>query len=58
VEVLAAYSHSAQAADLLPCHTVALASPVRAARPSAQRPWSPREHLDERKINQADHWLP
>jgi len=29
VEVLAAYSHSAQAADLLFCHTVALTSHAR-----------------------------
>ena len=28
VEVLAAYSHSSQAADLLLCHTAALTSPV------------------------------
>jgi hypothetical protein len=28
VEVLAVYSHSAQAADLRLCHTVALTSPV------------------------------
>jgi 2,4-dienoyl-CoA reductase-like NADH-dependent reductase (Old Yellow Enzyme family) len=29
---------------------VALTSPVRAARPSAKRPWSLRERLDEREI--------
>jgi hypothetical protein len=28
---------------------VALTSPVRAARPSAKRPWSLRERLDERE---------
>ena len=30
VELLTAYSHSPQAADLLLCHTVALTNPVRA----------------------------
>jgi hypothetical protein len=50
VEVLAAYSHSAQAADLRLCHTVALTSPVCAPKPSAKRPESPRDHLDERDI--------
>jgi hypothetical protein len=29
---------------------MALASPVRAARPSTKRPWSLRERLDERDI--------
>jgi hypothetical protein len=29
---------------------MALTSPVRAARPSAKRPWSLRERLDEREI--------
>jgi hypothetical protein len=50
VELLTAYSHSAQAADLLFCHRMALTSPVRAARPSPKRPWSLRERLDERDI--------
>ncbi|MBV8992364.1 MAG: hypothetical protein JO287_01365 [Pseudonocardiales bacterium] len=50
VELLASYSHSVQAADLRLCHTMALVSPVRAARPSAKRPWSLRERLDEREI--------
>jgi 2,4-dienoyl-CoA reductase-like NADH-dependent reductase (Old Yellow Enzyme family) len=50
VEVLAAYSHSAQAPDLRLCHTVALTSPVCAPKPSAKRPESPRDHLDERDI--------
>jgi transposase len=50
VEVLAAYSHSAQAADLRLCHTVALSGPARAPRPSAKRPWSLRDRLDERDI--------
>jgi hypothetical protein len=36
--VLATYSHTTQAADLRLCHTAALASPVRAPGPSAQRP--------------------
>jgi hypothetical protein len=50
VEVLATYSHSAQAADLQLCRTVALASPACAPRPSAKRPWRLRERLDERDI--------
>jgi hypothetical protein len=50
VEILNAYSHSTQAADLLFCHTMALTSSVRAARPSAKSPWSLRERLDERDI--------
>jgi hypothetical protein len=37
VELLAAYSHSAQAADLRICHTMALTSPVRATRPNTKR---------------------
>ena len=47
MELLTAHSHTAQAADLGHCHTLALTSPVRAARPSTTRPWSLREHLDE-----------
>jgi signal transduction histidine kinase len=50
VELLTAYSHSAQAADLQLCHTVTLISPVRAPRPGAQRPWSLRDRLGERVI--------
>src|SRR4051794_21252104 len=50
VEILTAYSHTAQAADLRLCHTVTLASPARTPRPSAQRPWSLRERLDESDI--------
>src|SRR2546423_14831438 len=50
VEVLAAYSHSAQAADLRLCHTVALTNPVGTPRPSVKRPWSLRDRLDERDI--------
>jgi hypothetical protein len=50
VEVLAAYSHSAQAAERQLYHTVALASPVCAPRPNAKRPWSLRDRLDERDI--------
>jgi hypothetical protein len=50
VELLAAYSHTAQAADLQLCHIMALSSPVRAARPSTRRPWSLRERIDEREI--------
>jgi hypothetical protein len=50
VELLTSYSHSTQAADLRLCHTVALASPTRAPKPSAKRPWSLRERLDERDI--------
>ena len=50
VEVLIAYSHSVQGADLELRNSMALASLVRAARPSAKRPWSLRERLDERDI--------
>ena len=50
MEALATYSHSAQAADLQLCHTVALARPVCAPRPNAKRPWSLRDRLDERDI--------
>ena len=50
MEVLTAYSHSAQAADLRRCHTAALTSPTRAPEPSVQRPWSLRDRLDERDI--------
>jgi hypothetical protein len=50
VEVLTAYSHSTQVADLRLCHTEALSGPVRATRPSTKRPWSLRERLDERDI--------
>jgi 2,4-dienoyl-CoA reductase-like NADH-dependent reductase (Old Yellow Enzyme family) len=50
VELLAAYSHSVQAADLRICHTMALTRPVCAARPNTKRPWSLRERLDEREI--------
>jgi hypothetical protein len=50
VELLTTYSHTTQTTDLRPCRTVALTSPVRAARPSAKRTWSLRERLDEREI--------
>jgi hypothetical protein len=50
VELLTAYSHSAHIADLRLCRTVALASPAQASKPSARRPWSLRERLDERDI--------
>ena len=50
VEILTAYSHSSQAADLQLCHTIALASPARTARPDAMRPWSLHERFDERDI--------
>jgi hypothetical protein len=39
-----------QATDLQLCHTMALTSPVRTATPSAKRPWSLRERLDEREL--------
>jgi 2,4-dienoyl-CoA reductase-like NADH-dependent reductase (Old Yellow Enzyme family) len=52
VELLTAYSHSVQAADLLLCRTMALVSPVRAPRPSAKPLWSLRERLDERDITE------
>jgi hypothetical protein len=50
VELLATYSHSVQATDLHLCHTMVLASPERAARPRAKRPWSLRERLDEHEL--------
>jgi hypothetical protein len=50
VEILTAYSHSAQAADLQLCHTMASASPERTARPDAISPWSLHERIDEREI--------
>ncbi|MCW2571477.1 MAG: hypothetical protein JWO88_1535, partial [Frankiales bacterium] len=40
MELLTAYSHSAQATDLQLRHTVALAGPERTARPRAKLPWS------------------
>jgi hypothetical protein len=52
VEVLAAYSHAAQAADLRLCHTMALTSPARTPRPTATRPWSLRDRLTERDITE------
>jgi hypothetical protein len=42
VEVLAAYSHSAQAADLRLCYTMALINPVRAPKPSTKPARAPR----------------
>ncbi len=48
VELLTAYSHTAQAADLRLCHTAALSSPVRTQRPTATRPWSLHDRLTER----------
>jgi hypothetical protein len=50
VELLASYSHSSQAAKLLLCHTAALTNLARAPRPSAKRPWSLHDRLDERDI--------
>jgi hypothetical protein len=50
VEVLAAYSHSAQAADLRLCRTVTLTSPVYPPKPSPKRPGSLRDRLDKRDI--------
>jgi transposase len=49
MEVLAAYSHLRKAADLLLCHTVALTNPAY-LKPSAKRPGSLRDRLDERDI--------
>jgi 2,4-dienoyl-CoA reductase-like NADH-dependent reductase (Old Yellow Enzyme family) len=49
VEILTAYSHSAQAVDLV-WRIAALASPARVPRPGAEPPWSLRERLDERQI--------
>jgi 2,4-dienoyl-CoA reductase-like NADH-dependent reductase (Old Yellow Enzyme family) len=50
VELLTAYSHSMQAADLQLCHAAARTSPVCAARPSTKRPWSLRDRLNESDI--------
>jgi hypothetical protein len=50
VKVLASYSHSTKAADLRLCHTAALTSPARTARPTATRPWSLRDRLTKREI--------
>jgi hypothetical protein len=50
VEILNAYSHSVQAADLVLCYTAALASPMRPPKASTKPPWSLRERLDEREI--------
>jgi hypothetical protein len=50
VKVLASYFHSTKAADLRLCHTAALTSPARTARPTATRPWSLRDRLTEREI--------
>ncbi|MGH3782837.1 MAG: hypothetical protein ACRDRO_20010 [Pseudonocardiaceae bacterium] len=50
MELLTVYSHSVQAADLLLCHTAALADPMRAPKPSTKPPWSLHERLDEREI--------
>jgi 2,4-dienoyl-CoA reductase-like NADH-dependent reductase (Old Yellow Enzyme family) len=49
VEILTAYSHTTQAADLLLCRIQPAPTP-RAARPSAKHPWSLRERLDESDI--------
>ena len=50
MELLTAYSHSAQATDLQLCHAAARTSPVCAARPRTKRPWSLRDRLDESDI--------
>jgi 2,4-dienoyl-CoA reductase-like NADH-dependent reductase (Old Yellow Enzyme family) len=50
VELLTAYSHSMQAADLQLCHAAARTSPLCAVRPSTKRPWSLRDRLDESNI--------
>ena len=52
VELLIAYSHSAQAADLRRCHIVALTDPIYGHRRRAQRPWRLRDRLDERNITE------
>jgi hypothetical protein len=41
VEVLTAYSHSVQAADLRLCYTVALTNPMRAAETESEAPVEP-----------------
>jgi hypothetical protein len=50
VEVLAAYSHSTQSADLLLCAKVELNRPSSAPEPSARRPWRLRDRLTEGDI--------
>jgi hypothetical protein len=50
VELLNAYSHSVQAADLLLWRTAALAGPMSAPKPSTKSPWNLRDRLDEREI--------
>jgi hypothetical protein len=48
VELLTAYSHTAQAADLNISHTAALSRPARTPRPTATSPWNLRDRLTER----------
>ena len=50
MELLATYSHTTQAADLLLCHAVLHTSTACGPRSSAQRPWRLRDRLDERDI--------
>ena len=47
VELLTAYSHSAQATELRLCHIEILTNPVRAPRTSAKRPRCLAECLDD-----------
>ncbi len=49
VEVLAAYSHSAQLADLQRCvNARSTAAAVPTSLPASKRPWSLQDRLDER----------
>ncbi len=50
VELLTAYSHSTQAADLWLCRTEALISFTTTPGPTATRPWSLRDRLTEHEI--------
>ncbi len=50
VEVLAAYSHSTQSADLPLCAKVELNRPSSAPEPSARRPWRLRDRFTEGDI--------
>jgi hypothetical protein len=50
VEVLAAYSHSAQLADLRFCINTALFVIVPAATPAPGRPWACETELDDRAL--------
>jgi hypothetical protein len=48
VEVLVAYSHTTQLADLQRCADAPRSSVVPAGTSAAKRPWSVRDRIDER----------